>query len=98
MCTARVSVTHILEAFRLGADMVWISGCHFGDCHYVDGNLAFDRRFQIAKRIIEKAGFEPERLQFTQISASEGSIWAEKVKELTKIADRLGPSPLRPRR
>ena len=98
MCTGRVSVTHILEAFRQGADMVWISGCHFGDCHYVDGNVSFERRYAIAKKIIEKAGLESDRLQFTQISASEGSIWAEKVKELTELAEKLGPSPLRQRR
>ncbi len=98
MCTGRVSVTHILEAFRLGADMVWISGCHVGDCHYVDGNIAFERRYMIAKKIIEKAGLEPERLQFTHISASEGPIYAEKVKELTELVEKLGPSPLRPRR
>ena len=98
MCTGRVSVQHILEAFRLGADMVWISGCHIGDCHYVDGNISFERRFAIAKKIIEKAGLETDRLQFTQISASEGSIWAETVKKFADIADKLGPSPLRPRR
>ena len=98
MCTGRVSVTHILEAFRLGADMVWISGCHVGDCHYVDGNITFERRFAIAKKIVEKAGLETDRLQFTHISASEGPIWAEKVKEFTELAEKLGPSPLRTRR
>jgi heterodisulfide reductase subunit A len=98
MCTGRVSVQHILEAFRLGADMVWISGCHIGDCHYVDGNISFERRYAIAKKIIQKAGLEPERLQFTHISASEGSIWAETVRKLTDLADKLGPSPLRQRR
>ncbi len=97
MCTGRISVTHLLEAFRLGADMVWVSGCHVGDCHYVDGNLSFERRFSIARKIIEKAGLEPERLQFTHISASEGAIWAEKVKELSALVERLGPSPLRKR-
>jgi heterodisulfide reductase subunit A2 len=95
MCTGRVSVQHILEAFRMGADVVWISGCHFGDCHYVDGNIAFERRFNIAKKIIEKAGLDPERLQFTQISASEGAIYADTVKELTELAEELGSSPLR---
>ncbi|MHA1950135.1 MAG: FAD-dependent oxidoreductase [Candidatus Thorarchaeota archaeon] len=98
MCTGRVAVQHILEAFRLGADMVWISGCHVGDCHYVDGNISFERRYAIAKKIIEKAGLEPDRLQFTHISASEGSIWAETVKKFAAIADKLGPSPLRQRR
>jgi heterodisulfide reductase subunit A len=98
MCTGRVSVQHILEAFRLGADMVWISGCHIGDCHYVDGNISFERRFAIAKKILEKAGLEPDRLQFTHISASEGSIWAETVRKFAQLADKLGLSPLRPKR
>ncbi|RLI62631.1 MAG: heterodisulfide reductase [Candidatus Thorarchaeota archaeon] len=97
MCTGRVSVTHLLEAFRQGADMVWVSGCHVGDCHYVDGNLSFERRFNIARKIIEKAGLEPERLQFTHISASEGALWAETVKKMTELLERLGPSPLRRR-
>jgi coenzyme F420-reducing hydrogenase delta subunit len=78
--------------------MVWISGCHVGDCHYVDGNITFERRFAIAKKIIEKAGLETDRLQFTHISASEGTIWAEKVKEFTELVEKLGPSPLRTRR
>ncbi|MHA1959800.1 MAG: hydrogenase iron-sulfur subunit [Candidatus Thorarchaeota archaeon] len=95
MCTGRVSVSHLLEAFRLGADLVWTSGCHFGDCHYVDGNVTFERRYSIAKKIIERAGLEPDRLQFTQISASEGPIYAENVKRLTEIVDKLGPSPIR---
>ena len=95
MCTGRVSVAHILEAFRLGADMVWISGCHFGDCHYQTGNFAFEPRYNIAKKLLQKAGLEPERLQFTQISASEGTIWAETVKQMTQLAEKLGPSPLR---
>ncbi len=97
MCTGRISVTHLLEAFRLGADMVWVSGCHVGDCHYVDGNLAFDRRFRIARKILEKAGLEPERLQFTHISASEGAAWADAVRRMTELVERLGPSPLRRR-
>ncbi|MHA1770870.1 MAG: FAD-dependent oxidoreductase [Candidatus Thorarchaeota archaeon] len=97
MCTGRLGVTHMLEAFRLGADMVWISGCHVGDCHYVDGNISFERRFNIARKIIEKAGLEPERLQFTHISASEGAIWAETVKQMSELVERLGPSPLRVR-
>ncbi|MHA2213246.1 MAG: hydrogenase iron-sulfur subunit [Candidatus Thorarchaeota archaeon] len=67
ICTGRVSVSHLLETFRLGADMVWISGCHFGGCHYVDGNTAFERR----------------------------AIYADNVRRLPEIIDRLGPSPIR---
>jgi coenzyme F420-reducing hydrogenase delta subunit len=87
MCTGRVSVSHLPEAFRFGANMVWISGCRFVGCHYVDGNTAFERRYVIAKKIIRRAGLNPDRLQFTQISASEGAIYADNVRRLIEIID-----------
>ena len=39
MCSGRVDPSFILRAFELGADGVLIAGCHFGDCHYVEGNF-----------------------------------------------------------
>ena len=38
-CTGRMSPLMILRAFEQGADGVLVSGCHPGDCHYVQGNL-----------------------------------------------------------
>ncbi|MBW2623486.1 MAG: hydrogenase iron-sulfur subunit, partial [Deltaproteobacteria bacterium] len=37
-CTGRMSPKFVLEAFRRGADGVWVSGCQPGDCHYIAGN------------------------------------------------------------
>ena len=38
-CSGRISPKFILSAFRNGVDGVWVSGCHPGDCHYIDGKL-----------------------------------------------------------
>ncbi|MFX0203479.1 MAG: hydrogenase iron-sulfur subunit, partial [Candidatus Hodarchaeota archaeon] len=38
MCSARVEPTFILDAFNYGADGVLVTGCHIGDCHYINGN------------------------------------------------------------
>ena len=43
-CTGRMSPLMILRAFEQGADGVLVSGCHPGDCHYVQGNLVARRR------------------------------------------------------
>jgi len=44
-CTGRIDPLLIVKAFDQGADAVVVSGCHPGDCHYVQGNLVARRRF-----------------------------------------------------
>jgi len=38
MCSGRVHPNFVLKAFLNGVDGVLVSGCHFGDCHYIFGN------------------------------------------------------------
>ncbi len=38
MCSGRIDPTFVLKAFANGADGVLVSGCHPGDCHYVEQN------------------------------------------------------------
>ncbi|MHC1587901.1 MAG: hydrogenase iron-sulfur subunit [Candidatus Syntropharchaeia archaeon] len=46
--------------------------------------------------MIEELGLEPERLRLEWISASEGSIFAEMIRDVTEKIKVLGPSPLKP--
>ncbi len=95
MCTGRLSPAFILKAFAEGADGVLVAGCHLGDCHYVTGNYKAERRIKLLKEILEDVGIEKERLLLRWISASEGEMFANTVKELTDKIKKLGPSPLR---
>ena len=52
-CTGNLSPKFILHAFRQGADGIWISGCHPGDCHYISGNLYAKRRFAVFKNLFD---------------------------------------------
>jgi F420-non-reducing hydrogenase iron-sulfur subunit len=52
-CTGRLDPKFILAALRQGADGVWVSGCHPGDCHYIEGNLYARRRFTLFKNLLE---------------------------------------------
>jgi len=69
-----------------------VSGCHPGDCHYLVGNYYARRRFTVLKKLLTTAGFEPDRVQFTWVSASEGARFADVVKEVTAKVIALGPS------
>jgi heterodisulfide reductase subunit A len=95
MCSGRVDELHILEAFNKGFDGVLVAGCHPSDCHYISGNDNAKRRIERLKKLLEKAGFESDRLRLEWISAGEGKRFADTVKELTEAITAMGQSPLR---
>jgi F420-non-reducing hydrogenase iron-sulfur subunit len=90
-CSGRVDVSFIMKAFERGADGIIVGGCHPGDCHYITGNYTTRRRMFVLRELLGFVGIEPERLQVTWCSASEGSKWAAVVEETCDIIDRLGP-------
>ena len=81
-CSGRVNPQFIVKALHDGVDGVWISGCHIGDCHYQTGNYYARRRFYVIKNLLEYIGVEPERINFSWVSASEGRRFAEVAKEI----------------
>lgn len=94
MCSGRVTPAFVLKAFELGADGVLVSGCHFGDCHYIFGNHKAVEQFDRTKRLIHTLGLEPERIRLEWVSAAEGPKWAELIDEFTQAITKLGRSPL----
>jgi len=93
-CSGRINPVYIINALMDGADGVMVSGCHPGDCHYLAGNLYARRRFTVLKKMLTTVGIEPDRVQFTWVSASEGNRFADVVREVTDRIVKLGPNPL----
>jgi len=93
-CSGRINPLYIIKALAEGADGVMVSGCHPGDCHYLSGNLYARRRFTMLKKLLATAGIEPDRVQFTWVSASEGSRFASVVDEVTSKVRKLGPNKI----
>ena len=93
-CSGRVDPLFILKALRLGFDGVLVSGCHPGDCHYQTGNYRARRKIAVTKRFLEYMGIEPERVQASWCSASEGAKFAEVVTEVTSGVREVGPNKL----
>jgi len=96
MCSGRIQPSFVLRAFERGADGVLVSGCHFGDCHYVSGNHRAVEQFDKTRRVVELLGLEAERLRLEWISAAEGPRFARIIDEFTEGVRALGPSPLAP--
>jgi F420-non-reducing hydrogenase iron-sulfur subunit len=91
-CSGRINPKFILAALRHGADGVWVSGCHPGDCHYIEGNLYARRRFTVLKNLLEYTGLEPGRLHFSWISSAEASKFQQTVIQVTDAVKALGPA------
>ena len=91
-CSGRVSPKFILAALRQGADGVWVSGCHPGDCHYIEGNYYARRKFTLLTNLLTFMGVEPDRVQFSWISSAESTKFVRVVNEVTDKIRALGPS------
>ena len=90
-CSGRINPLYLVAALQNGADGVLVSGCHPGDCHYLSGNLVARRKFALVKSLLEYVGIEPERVQFSWVSASEGGRFAAIVAQVTEDVRKLGP-------
>ena len=93
MCSGMINPSYVLRAFEDGADGVIVSGCHYTDCHYIDGPVKCDAMFAKLKRLVHILGLEDERLKREMISTSEGTVFARVVEEFVSELKRLGPSP-----
>ena len=91
MCSGRLNPTFVLRALSSGADGVMITGCHPGECHYMEQNYKALRRFLLLQRILQGMGIEPERVKLVWASAAEGARFASETTMFVEEIRRLGP-------
>jgi heterodisulfide reductase subunit A len=82
MCSGRVDQKFIFHAFKLGAPMVLVSGCHFSDCHYINAVHWTQKRMDRVWSKLDKLGIRPDRLILEWISAAEGQKFAKVMRDL----------------
>jgi F420-non-reducing hydrogenase iron-sulfur subunit len=91
MCSGRLDPTFVLKALAGGADGVLITGCHPGECHYLEQNFKAMRRFMLMRRMLTQMGVEPARVQLVWASAAEGVRLAHEIKKMVNQVRALGP-------
>jgi heterodisulfide reductase subunit A len=94
MCSGRVAPDFVWYAFRKGAPVVLVSGCHLADCHYINANRNTVRRVDALWEGLEKYGVRPERLQLEWCSAAEGQRWAKIMTEIEKLRAAVTPEEI----
>ncbi len=94
MCSGRVRPEYAFKALEMGIDGVLVLGCHIGDCHYLEGNHRAKKRFETLMDMLDYLGLEPERVRIDWVSASEGTLFQQKITDFVERIAELGPSPL----
>jgi heterodisulfide reductase subunit A len=91
MCSGRIDSDFVMEAFKLGAGAVLVSGCHPQDCHYITGRNKADARMERVMRQLERMGMTPGRFRTEEVSATEGAKWARIMTEMSTLVKEMGP-------
>ena len=91
MCSGRLDPTFVLKALADGADGVLITGCHPGECHYLEQNYKALRRFLLLRRTIAQMGIEPGRIKLVWASAAEGVHLAKEITKMVEEVREMGP-------
>ena len=94
-CTGKVDAIHIMKAFQMGADGVYVAGCLEGDCHFKNGNTKAARRVNYVKNILDDIGIGGERLEMITMSAGMGDFFAQTAIDFTEKIRALGPNPVK---
>jgi heterodisulfide reductase subunit A len=89
MCSGRVDEKFVIHAFKKGAPIVLVSGCHFSDCHYISAVQWTQRRIEKLWNRLERLDIRPERLQLEWISAAEGQRFGRVMRELEEMRQKV---------
>ena len=92
ICTGKIDATHMLEAFKAGADGILILGCPEGNCHYQDGNYEAKKRVYLLRSLLESFGIEKERIRIELSTDPEGKRIPELVENMKRKLAKLGPA------
>ena len=94
MCSGRMATKFIERAFARGAATVLVSGCHIGDCHYIDANHYAKKRVERFWKRMDKLGLDKDRLHLGWFSAAEGERFSNKIKEMDAIVGKVTKAEL----
>ncbi len=87
MCSGRVAQKFVERAFARGAAAVLVTGCHIGDCHYINANYQTQKRVERLWKKMEQNGLNKDRLQLLWASAAEGERFASKIRDMRPLVE-----------
>jgi len=85
LCVAKIEEGHMLQAFQMGAEGVFIAGCG-KECSRENTAFWVWQRIEKVRKALSQIGLEPQRLDMFTPDSSGGSM----AEALDKFAERIG--------
>jgi formate dehydrogenase beta subunit len=85
LCVAKLEEQHVLRAFEMGAEGVFVAGCG-EQCSRENTTFWVLQRVEKIRRALSEIGLEPERLQAFSLHSDEGDI----AEALDNFTERIG--------
>jgi coenzyme F420-reducing hydrogenase delta subunit/Pyruvate/2-oxoacid:ferredoxin oxidoreductase delta subunit len=86
LCVAKIEAEHMLQAFEMGAEGVFIAGCGQEQCAREDTAFWALQRMSKARKLLAQIALEPERLQGFNLYPSDIDL----AKALDEFTERIG--------
>lgn len=83
-CVANIDTIHLLKAFELGADKVFVVGCPEEDCPYKESTFWAKRKVDMAKKILDDIGLGGERLEMYNLPTLDVGQFEEVLAKVTQ--------------
>jgi len=95
VCTGKLQVSTLLQAFENGADGVYVVGCPEDKCHNLMGSQRAAKRVAAVKKALAELDIEPERIEMFHLERGYHPEFVKAALEMEKRIAALGPSPLK---
>ena len=95
VCTGKLRVSTLLQAFENGADGVYVVGCPEDTCHNLMGSQRAAKRVAAIKKALSELDVEPERIEMFHLERGYHPEFVKAAQQMEKRITDLGPCPLK---
>lgn len=95
VCSGKLQVSTLLQAFEAGADGVYVVGCPVEECHNLQGSRRAAKRILALKKALAELDVEPERAEMFHLARGLHPEFIATAQNMSKRIQQLGPCPLK---
>jgi len=95
VCTGKIKVSSLLNAFENGADGVYVVGCPLDQCHNLMGSQRAAKRVGAVKKALAELDVDPDRIEMFHQERGFHPEFIKVAQRMNKQIEALGPSPFK---
>jgi F420-non-reducing hydrogenase iron-sulfur subunit len=95
VCTGKLKVSELLQAFEEGADGVYVVGCPVDKCHNLLGSQRAAKRVGAVKKALDELEMGADRIEMFHLERGFHPEFIAAAQQMNARIQKLGPSPIK---